>query len=76
MMEVIVALFIAVGFIIGMFFGVTLFSVPGIFIRRLFLRRKKSFKELHKERVFLNYFLGLLVVLILYIATILAVKLF
>jgi hypothetical protein len=75
-MEIIIALLIAVGFIIAMFFGVALFSAPGAFIRWLFLGRKKSFKELYKEHVFLNYFLGLLAVLILFYATILAVKLF
>ena len=75
-MKIIIALLIAVGFIIAMFFGVTLLSAPGAFIRWLFLGRKKSFKELYKEHVFLNYFFGLLAVLILFYATILAVKLF
>jgi len=75
-MEIIIALLIAVGFIIAMFFGVMLPSAPGAFIRWLFLGRKKSFKELYKEHVFLNYFLGLLAVLILFYAAIFAVKLF
>jgi len=74
-MEIILALLITVGFIIASFFEITLLSAPGVFIRRLFLGRKKSFKELYKEHVFLNYFLGLFVVLMLYIAIILVVKL-
>jgi len=74
-MEVIIALLIAIGFIIGMFFGVALFSAPGALIRRVFLGYKKPFKELYKERVFLNYFLGLLTVLVLYIAIVLIIKL-
>jgi len=57
-MEIIIALLIAVGFIIAMFFGVALFSAPSAFIRWLFWGRKKSFKELYKEHVFLNYFWG------------------
>jgi hypothetical protein len=75
-MEIITALLIAVGFIIFMIFGVMLPSAPGAFIRWLILGRKKSFKELYKEHVFLNYFLGLLAILILFYAAILAVKLF
>ena len=75
-MEIIVAILLTVGFIIGTFFEITLLSAPGVFIRKLFLGRKKSFKELYKEHVFLNYFLGLLAVSILYIAIILVVKLF
>ena len=75
-MEITTALLLVVGFIIFMVFGFMLPSVPGAFIRWLFLGRKKSFKELYKEHVFLNYFLGLLAVLILFYAAILAVKLF
>jgi hypothetical protein len=75
-MQIITALLIAVGFIIVIFFGFMLPSAPGAFIRWLFLGRKKSFKELYKEHVFLDYFLGLLAVLILFYAAILAVKLF
>ena len=74
-MEIIFALLIIGGFAIGLFLNVALFSAPGAFVRRLFLGRKKSFIELYKERVFLNYFLGLLAFLILLIATSLAVKL-
>ena len=74
-MEVIIALLIAIGFIIGMFLDVALFSAPGALIRRVFLGHKKPFKELYKERVFLNFILGLITVLILYIAIVLIVKL-
>lgn len=74
-MEVIVALLIAIGFIIGMFLDVALFSAPGALIRRVFLGHKKPFKELYKERVFLNFILGLITVLVLYIAIVLIVKL-
>lgn len=74
-MEVIVALLIAIGFIIGVFLDVALFSAPGVFIRRLFLGQKKPFKDLYKERVFLNFILGLITVLVLYIAIVLIVKL-
>jgi len=75
-MEIIVALFIAIVFITGMFLDVALFSAPGALIRRLFLGRKKPFKELYKERVFLNYILGLITVLVLYITIVFVVKLF
>jgi hypothetical protein len=75
-MEVIIALLVIAGFIIASFFEITIFSAPGVFIRRLFLKRKKSFKELYKEHVFLNYFLGLLVIFIIFIAIALVVKLF
>jgi hypothetical protein len=75
-MEVIIALLVIAGFIIASFFEITIFSTPGVFIRRLFLKRKKSFKELYKEHVFLNYFLGLLVIFIIFIAIALVVKLF
>ena len=74
-MEVIIALLIPLLFIIGLFLDVALFSAPGAFIRKLFLERKKPFKELYKERIFLNYFLGLMSVLFLYIVIILIVKL-
>lgn len=74
-MEVIIALLIAIVFIIGMFLDVALFSAPGALIRRLFLGHKKPFKELYKERIFLNFILGLITVLILYIAIVLIVKL-
>jgi hypothetical protein len=75
-MKIIIPLLIIAGFIIGIFFEITLLSVPGVFVRRLFLRQKKSFKELYKEHVFLNYFLGLLVILILSTVIVLIVKLF
>jgi len=74
-MEVIIALLIPLVFFIGEFLGVALFSALGAFIRRLFLGRKKPFKELYKERIKLNSFLGFLTVLVLYIAIILIVKL-
>ena len=74
-MEVIVALLIAIVFIVGMFLDVALFSAPGVLIRRVFLGHKKPFKELYKERVFLNFILGLITVLVLYIAIISIVKL-
>jgi len=74
-MEVIIALLIAIGFIIGMFLDVALFSAPGALIRRVFLGHKKPYKELYKERVFLNFILGLITVLVLYIAIVLIVKL-
>ncbi len=75
-MELIIILLIPLFFIIGEFLGVALLSVPGAFIRWLFLGRKKPFKELYKERVFLNYILGLVTVLVLYITIVLVVKLF
>jgi len=74
-MEVIIALLIAIGFIIGMFLDVALFSAPGALIRRVFLGHKKPFKELYKERVFLNFILGLITVLVLYVVVVLVVKL-
>jgi triphosphoribosyl-dephospho-CoA synthetase len=75
-MEVIIALIIVAAFIIGSILEVSLISAPGAFIRRLFSRRKKSFKELYKEYTLLNYFLGFLVILILFVAIVLIVKLF
>lgn len=75
-MEIIVALLIGVLFIIGMFLDVALLSAPGALIRRLFLGRKKPFKELYKERVFMNFILGLVTVLVLYITIVLVIKLF
>lgn len=75
-MEVIVVLLIAIGFIIGVFLDVALFSAPGVLIRRLFLGHKKPFKELYKERRFLNFILGLVTLLVLYIAVVLIVKQF
>ena len=75
-MEIIVALLIAIVIITGMFLDVALLSAPGALIRRLFLGRKKPFKELYKERDFLNYILGLVTVLVLYITIVLVVKLF
>ena len=74
-MEVIIALLIAIGFIVGMFLDIALFSAPGALIRRMFLGHKKPYKELYKERVFLNFFLGLLTALVLYVAVVVAVKL-
>ena len=75
-MEIIIAILLIIGFIVATFFEIAIFSAPGVFIRWLFLGRKKSFTELYKDHVFLNFFLGLLVVLIIYIAIILVVKLF
>ena len=74
-MEVIIALLIAIVFIIGMFLDVALFSAPGALFRRLFLGQKKPFKELYKERRFLNFILGLVTVLFLYIAVVLIIRL-
>ncbi len=74
-MEVIIALLIAIVFVVGLFLDVALFSAPGALIRRLFLGHKKPFKELYKERVFLNFVLGLIAILVLYIAVVLIVKL-
>jgi uncharacterized membrane protein (DUF485 family) len=50
-------------------------AAPGALIRRLFFGQKKPFKELYKERIRLNSFLGLITVLVLYVAIILIVKL-
>ncbi len=74
-MEIIIALLIPLVFIIGEFLGIALLAAPGALIRRLFLGQKKPFKELYKERIRLNSFLGLITVLVLYIAIILIVKL-
>ena len=74
MMEAIIALLIAIAFIVGMFLDVALFSAPGALFRRVFLGHKKPFKELYKERVFLNFILGLVAVLVLYVAVVLIVK--
>jgi len=74
-MEVIIALLISIVFIFGLFLDVALFSAPGALIRRMFLGHKKPFKELYKERRFLNFILGLITVLVLYIAIVLIVKL-
>ena len=73
-MEVIVALLIAIGFIVGAFLDVALFSAPGALIRRLFLGHKKPFKELYRERRFLNFILGLVTVFVLYIVIILIIR--
>ena len=75
MTEVILALVIVIVFIFSLFLGVAILSAPGVLVRWLFSGRKKPFKELYRERVFLNYFLGLITVLVLYIAVILIIKL-
>ncbi len=75
-MELIILLLIPLFFIIGEFLGVALLSVPGAFIRWLFLGRKKPFKEFLKEPTKLNAYLGFITVLVLYIATALVLKLF
>jgi hypothetical protein len=75
-MEVIIALLISIVFIIGGFLEIAILSAPGAFIRRLFSGHKKPFKKLYKERIFLNYILGLITVLVLYITIVLVVKLF
>ncbi len=75
-MELILILLIPLLFIIGEFLGTALLSAPGAFIRWLFLGRKKPFKELYKERIRLNSYLGLITVLVLYVAIVLVVKLF
>ncbi len=74
-MELILILLIPLLFIIGEFLGIALLAAPGAFIRWLFLGRKKPFKELYKERIRLNSYLGLITVLGLYIAIVLVVKL-
>ena len=74
-MELIIALLAPLVFIIGLFLSVPLFSALGALIRRLFVGRKKTFKELYKERINVNSFLGFITVLVLYIVIILIVKL-
>jgi hypothetical protein len=75
-MELIIVLLAPLVFIFGLFLSVALFSALGALIRKLFLGRKKPFKELYKERINVNSFLSLITVLVLYIATALVLKLF
>jgi len=74
-MEVIVVLLITIGFVIGGFLEVAILSAPGAFIRWLIMGRENSFKKFYRNRIFLNYFLGLILILVLYIIVTLAVKL-
>lgn len=75
-MEALGAILIIIGFLFGSFLDVAILSTPGAFIRWMISGRKNSFKEFYKKRLFMNYFLGLTTVLVLYIVIILFVKLF